>query len=501
MRIMKIAQHVIWGFVSWICILCLSAGVFAADVAELRKQADALVERGKFTDASQLIRRAMQGAPEGGVERATLNSDLARLDRIKRDYPLSEGELFSRLKESVKNLRWNEYQTWIREGWFDHRMVEGERKFMVSSVSNLFFRHHELNERRLSEPRTSAAYERKLLETVRKIRASAGFEEKPYVLPKTFRVRMMLNVKPDAASDGEIVRAWLPIPREYPFQGGFKLLESRPPVRALATEDSPIRSAYFETRHNEKEPAEFVLQYEYTTRGVWFGVDEGKATRSVTNRAAFAYTNAGPHISFGPRVRELAQQIAGAETNSWVKARRFYNWIAERIQYSFAVEYSTIRNITEHCLERGYGDCGQEALLFISLCRLNGIPARWQSGWSIFPDAQTIHDWTEIYIEPYGWVPVDPYMGIFAMQYAQHLTIWEKMELRDFYFGGLDQYRLIANGDHCQQLAPPKRSIRSDDVDFQRGEVESGGRNIYFDQFDYKLDAKELKAQPSSITQ
>jgi hypothetical protein len=29
-------------------------------------------------------------------------------------------------------------------------------------------------------------------------------------------------------------------------------------------------------------------------------------------------------------------------------------------------------------------------------------------------------------------------------------------------------------------------------VDFQRGELEAGGHNIYFDHFDYELSAKEI---------
>src|SRR2546430_10087540 len=33
-------------------------------------------------------------------------------------------------------------------------------------------------------------------------------------------------------------------------------------------------------------------------------------------------------------------------------------------------------------------------------------------------------------------------------------------------------YRMAANSDHNQTLKPPKQSMRSDDVDFQRGELE-----------------------------
>jgi len=52
---------------------------------------------------------------------------------------------------------------------------------------------------------------------------------------------------------------------------------------------------------------------------------------------------------------------------------------------------------------------------------------------------------------------------------------------------------MAANSDHNQQLSPPKQSMRSDDVDFQRGELEWGGHNIWFDQYSYKLEYKEVK--------
>ena len=69
-----------------------------------------------------------------------------------------------------------------------------------------------------------------------------------------------------------------------------------------------------------------------------------------------------------------------------------------------------------------------------------------------------------------------------------------RREFRDFYFGGLDQYRMAANSNHNQALTPPKQSVRSDDVDFQRGELEWDGHNIYFDQYTYSLSLEEMKA-------
>ena len=48
----------------------------------------------------------------------------------------------------------------------------------------------------------------------------------------------------------------------------------------------------------------------------------------------------------------------------------------------------------------------------MTLLRMNGIPARWQSGW-IFSDGDydNMHDWGWLYLAPYGWVPMDVTFG------------------------------------------------------------------------------------------
>jgi hypothetical protein len=84
-------------------------------------------------------------------------------------------------------------------------------------------------------------------------------------------------------------------------------------------------------------------------------------------------------------------------------------------------------------------------------------------------------------------------MGMFATRYATSLSPEQRLQIRNFYFGGLDYHRLAVNSDHNQTLVPPKHAIRSDDVDFQRGEVEWGEHNLYFDRYSYHLAADDLK--------
>lgn len=471
-----------------------------ASLESAREIAARLEEQGRFTQASAVLTDALSSPAPGDGRRRELEFARERLRRIRHDYRLSADELFAALDRSLTGLTRREFDRWVTRGWFDRRWIDGEQRFLAVSVSNLYFRHPGLNARR-RQPRSTAAEARAYLANAREIRAAAGTSIGPRVLPKRLQVAMNLTVSPAAVRPGDQIRCWLPVPRSFPHQTDFDLVRATPSVGQVAPESSPIRSAYFEQLAREGQPVRFEIEYAYTTWGIWFDLNSpppGSPSERPPDLAACLVE--GPHLVFTDAMRHLSAKLAGDEADPARRARRFYEWIADHIRYSYAREYSTIPHLGEYCLTQRYGDCGQATLLFMSLCRLNGIPARWQSGWSLFPDAETIHDWCEIWLDPWGWVPVDPYMGIFAMQYADSLSDRERRELRDFTFGGLTQYRMAANSAHSQDLWPAKASFRSDDVDFQRGEVEVNGTNVFFDRFSSTLTWREISVtgpQPS----
>lgn len=488
------------GILTLILLTCLTPVGSCLAQTDFISQASQLELQGRFKQAAALLTQALAGKSLPVSQRKQIEFELERLVRIRKDFPYTKEELFGNLKKAVRDLTRAEFEQWITEGRFDVRVIDGKQRFMGSSVSNLFFRHAELNARRLP-PRDTTKHDRTVLDTVIAIQQAAREEGMPYVLPKHFRMKMTVTAQAGAAPAGEIIRAWLPVPRHYPFQTDFELRSASPAVKQLNSRDSRIRAAYLERPARKGKPTEFKIEYEYTAHGVWFEVKpEDVRACDANDPTVKPWLAEAPHIVFTPEMQVLSQQIAGFEINPYLKAKRFHEWIADNIKYSYSIEYSTIRNISDYCRAHGYGDCGQEALLFMTLCRLNGIPARWQSGWSTFAGAKTIHDWCEIFVAPYGWMPVDPYMGIWAMRYATTLTRQQRRTVRDFYFGGLDQYRMAANGDHCQELDPPQQSLRSDTVDFQRGELEWGNRNIYFDRYSWKLDAQGDDAAKSPKT-
>jgi len=475
--------------------VCIGLVATATCLAQntITEQASQLELQGRFKEAAIVLTNAFASTSLSPTDRKQLEFELDRLERIRKDFRLRKEALFAQVQAAIKDVTVAEFDRWVAAGWFDSREIDGERRFMHSGARNIFFIHPELNSRRV-KPKHSGPHDKAVLAACQAIQKAALGEKQPYVLPKRFRVTFTVTAKADAAPDGQIIRAWLPIPREYPFQKDFELRTTSPMAKRINPPACSIRAAYFEQCARAGKATKFKIEYDYTTYGVKFDVKLESVHSCDPNDPALApFLRETTHVEFTPEMRALSADIVGTETNAFRKAKKCFDWIADQIKYSYAIEYSTIRNISEYCRTKRYGDCGQEALLFITLCRLNGIPARWQSGWNVFPNDEDIHDWTEIYLSPYGWMPVDPYMGIWAMQMASTLKSEQRRYVRDFYFGGLDQWRMIANSDHCQELSPPKNSFRSDNVDFQRGELEWGNHNLYFDQYSYAWTVKEVK--------
>ena len=149
-------------------------------------------------------------------------------------------------------------------------------------------------------------------------------------------------------------------------------------------------------------------------------------------------------------------------------------------------DYIVLDSIAETCAREHTGDCGVFALLFITLCRCAGIPAQWQSGNTAEPDFIGSHDWARFYVAPYGWMFADPSYGVSANQQGCE-------ERRQFYFGNLDPFRMVANREFQENFTVPKEFWRYDPYDNQSGEMETTDRG--FKGSEYSRDKEILVCQ------
>jgi transglutaminase-like putative cysteine protease len=228
-------------------------------------------------------------------------------------------------------------------------------------------------------------------------------------------------------------------------------------------------------------PLIFKVSYSYDSYGQYFDPDKMAINPYDKNSELYKkYTSEElPHICFTENIRHLADSITASEDNPFETVRKIYSWINRNIPWAGAQEYSIMPNIPEFVIQNRRGDCGMQTFLLMSMLRYKGIPVRWQSGWKVPPDAKNLHDWCEVFYEGTGWVPADMSYGL---QYST------SQKTREFYISGIDSYRLIVNEGVAGRLYPEKKFLRSEPFDFQRGEVEWSGGNLYFDKWDYDME-------------
>jgi transglutaminase-like putative cysteine protease len=455
------------------------------------KQAQDLLQHGKFKEAQTLL-ASDDGHADATVEQA--RSEMKEIiRRIKGDYDLDADGLLKKLKVGIPDVTPADLERWTKAGQAQYRMIDGKTMYYRREPANIYRFSDEAKRRREAhrKPQPEDPNAWTLEKHLKHVIAAAQETGKTEVLPIKHRFTFTMTIDPNrpGAKAGSVVRAWLPLPQNYRQQQDVKLIETSPAYTSIAPNathfdgpqdvgGAPQRTVYFEQRITDPaEPITFKEVFEYTSYAYYPNLKDELVKPLPASWGESYLTERPPHIVFTPKIKETVAQIVGTETNPLAKVRKIFHWISDNIRYHAEVEYSTIPDFSQACLSRHKGDCGIQSMLFITMCRAAGVPARWQSGWETKPAGNSNHDWTEVYIAPWGWLPCDPSYGV-QKESSDPLV-------RDFYIGHQDSYRMILNLDSGSPLQPPTHSLRSEPADFQVGEVEIDGRNLFYDEWDY----------------
>jgi hypothetical protein len=106
------------------------------------------------------------------------------------------------------------------------------------------------------------------------------------------------------------------------------------------------------------------------------------------------------------RIKNLAKEIVGAETNFIKATELLKSWVFDNLSPTWKKNESSAIRV----LENMAGDCTEYTLLFVSLARSLGMPAREAFGlkYSVDPyPTFTQHAWAEVFDGEY-WISVDP---------------------------------------------------------------------------------------------
>jgi len=189
-----------------------------------------------------------------------------------------------------------------------------------------------------------------------------------------------------------------------------------------------------------------------------------------TSKDFALYTQSTRTIHITPKIRELAREAVGDETNPYLQAERIVKFVNKKMHFkrlSFErgrgidclLDYPVIDEKTGQ--EHYEGSCVQYSALMVAMCRAVGIPARCAFGyvgWNPWIEPNDVkakysfetklstdglaatqsygglgvHMWCELFIPNYGWIPADANYGIFGHQSNQR---WITSKGRDILLG------------------------------------------------------------------
>ena len=429
--------------------------------------------------------RAVSGDPTLDITEAE------RQARIAIDFSRDSAYIVDYLKPYYPELTQEQVAAWEDSKALEGRLIDGQKRYFRNAGRNLFRIDPEA--RKVFEAVNGVTRDVEdvyLDEYNREVIAAVRSTGQNLVKPVRFTIKYELTVKPDAVPAGETVRAWMPFPREdQDSQREVKLISASEPDYVIAPDEVEHKSIYMEKKAEAGKPTVFSYTFSFTGSNEWydFAPEDCKPYDTASELYKTYTAQRRTHVVFTDRIHALADSLTAGIDNPYLKVKSIYGWIVKTFPWASAREYSTIENIPMYVLENGHGDCGQVGLLLVTLCRAAGIPARWQSGWMLHPGAVNMHDWSEVYYEGIGWVPTDVSFG------RGRGAVADIEDEYYFYTKGLDAYRLICNSDYSGRFYPEKKFIRSETVDFQRGEVEWAGGNLYFNQWSGWIEELDYK--------
>ena len=393
------------------------------------------------------------------------------LRRLPKEYCWTEDAAIARMQELVRDFTPEEFRWLVKNGQVDWRFVEGKKQYLDRFDQTLIATHADIAARLIDPPaQSNAARERRRKEhdkMEREGKSAARITLETSIKMSDAAFEKALAKAKAEGRDAVHVRAWLPLPADCLSQSEIKFESFTEEPNHIAAEDAPQRTAYWEADLTENRA--FGAKYSYTSTAYY--ADPMDILPSA-EQPDFDTGEEAPHIVFTPYLRALAAQLAEGVTDPAEKAKRIYDYITLNVRYHYQPAYFVQDCLPDNCARNRRGDCGIMALTFITLCRLVGIPAQWQSGLSVSPTGVGNHDWAMFYIVPKGWMYADCSYGASMARSGDEV-------LRKHYFGNLDTGRMVANRAFEAQFDPPMYGFRKDPYDNQTGEIEVDSVGLY----------------------
>ncbi|MRS03290.1 transglutaminase family protein, partial [bacterium] len=274
-------------------------------------------------------------------------------------------------------------------------------------------------------------------------------------------VEVVLKLNLKAPQESKDVRVWIPYPVTDENQKiGHVQIEGNYTNYSIERDKGWGNSILYAEWKNPGQ--ERVLTYTFRAERNEIVKKEFPKKEEQLDRKLFepylAPTSLGPT---GGKVKELAEKITAKETTILGKSRAIYDWIVDNMYRDPNIKGCGFGRVEQLLISLG-GKCGDISSVYVALARSAGVPSREIFGIRIPAGKEGVmtksqHCWAEFYLPGYGWVPVDP-ADVRKAMLEKKLQLGQEKEIREYYFGAVDNKRIAYGTGRDLILAPPQKS-------------------------------------------
>ncbi len=272
---------------------------------------------------------------------------------------------------------------------------------------------------------------------------------------------MTFNITVDTKPDNKDTRLWVP----YPVSDQYQTIEdvkiegnfNNHGIYRDKNNGTMILYADWTAPINEQKRLILSFNVIAEERNRKNAVEKGNAIPAEV----VEYLGATPTVPVGGKMGEIANTATKGKKGVEAKARAAYDWVVDNTVRDPNVAGCGVGDVLQ-TVAKGGGKCVDINSVFVSVARSAGVPAREVFGIRLGKDegvndvTKGHHCWAEYYLPGTGWVPVDA--GDVRKKILEEKLENDKAAIekyREFYFNGLDKYRIsLSEGGRSLYLSP-----------------------------------------------
>lgn len=210
----------------------------------------------------------------------------------------------------------------------------------------------------------------------------------------------------------ETVYTEIPFPEDKENQQVFLEYIEPMPLNTRFDEDSNILGYYEITSHAKLNvlvngyAKVWLLNYDLTESGTLSDIPNDLKRYTVADK----YWDVND-----PEIQRISKELTSGKEKVGEKAQSIFDYVSKTLIYNDnRLEENPYRLGAREALnQKDQAVCMEYADLYIALARAASIPARELDGYAYNAEksmgyTDVLHAWVEIYVPPFGWIPIDP---------------------------------------------------------------------------------------------